>query len=140
MKQCPCVRLTVFFCFEFQIPLDWLLWIQITCVQSGRSLEHHPPSQSGCDDTLFVKVYERVAERRPGWTESVPDLILIDCQPKNSGLFKAPIVISLLPHFILVEGNCVYPPAQLSGHNSHQSSRLPASRPSYLCKCCLTCK
>ena len=117
---------------------DWLLiseWKQLRALPSQPiRVWRHP----------FVKVYGRGGGMAPRL-----DFLSLQICPRphpdrlparNSGLFKVPIVISLLPHFILVERNCVYPSAQLSGHTSHQSSRLPASRPSYLCKCCLTCK
>ena len=86
--------------------------------------------------TPFREGLSEVGNGNPGWTsshsESVPDTLLTSSRwiaSQKLWSVSAPSEISLLPHFTLAEGNCVYSSAKLSDHKSVTclgNSRTPA--------------
>lgn len=86
--------------------------------------------------TPFREGLSEVGNGNPGWTrshsESVPDTLLTSSRwiaSQKLWSVLAPREISLLPHFTLAEGNCVYSSAKLSDHKSVTclgNSRTPA--------------
>ena len=87
-----CVTLATFLCFGLiiKIPRDQLQGIQITCVQagesdswlrSGSSLGHFLPSQSQCDNALFVRCLKEVGNGTQGALTFILNLFLTYWEP-----------------------------------------------------------
>ena len=105
-------------------PTPWLL-------MGGSSLGNCPPSQSELEDSHLGRLQVGSGTQVGLWICPwyTADVIPKDCQPESLSV-QAPIEISLLPHFILVEGKWCLFLSELSDHTNHLSARLPASEPS----------
>ena len=103
--QFHCFRLAIFLCFGliFKIPLDWLQWVQITCVQfretdswlrSGSSLGVFASHRS-----VTTPLYEGLREVGNGTRVALALILKLSLAQRK---LQAPIVTSWLHRFILM--------------------------------------